>query len=107
MRSVWHSVYFSQSDDEITDELWNILDTQGPEQVVDYLLGAGLHPNESDTTDLDRPWGSSDYTARWGRYVLSWNTSMGYIALQYKIPKGKTARAAAKRVDGYRLGEGK
>lgn len=73
---------------EAADELLELLDREGAESVVDYLLDAGCEDGEEYKWE---PWGTSDDVESVIRgdveYFVSSNSGLNYIGLQSRKVK--------------------
>jgi len=96
-RDRYEDVVFLQGDE--ADEALEILDNQGEDAAMDYLAqwhSPGHHMGSSDLSH-----GSSDYTYEKDGYIMSWNTSLGYIGLQYELSKMDESKEIVK--EAFRL----
>lgn len=80
MTKRYERVVFMQDDE--ADEVLRVLDEQGEEAAIEHL-SQWHYPGEHDGDD-ELAAGSSDdvYTSDDG-YVLTWNTRLGYVGLEY------------------------
>jgi hypothetical protein len=62
----------------------DLLDSDGEQAAMDYLKQFDM--GEYDGDELDKPsHGRADHVYRDGRYIMSYNTSLGYIGLCIEI----------------------
>lgn len=86
MTEQWATIAYSQGDE--ANEILDIIEDQGPEAALDFLAEMGytdLEPSEELSNDA--PWGDEDevfYDKATG-LTLSWNSRLGYWAIQRKI----------------------
>lgn len=104
------SIVFMQGDE--AEEPLKILDEKGGDAVIDYLSewDNGEYYDISDTTGA----GSSDRTVKKGDYIVSYNTSIGYIGLSKKLKEGEykkggritfddKVKAISKKLQGHKV----
>ncbi len=77
----YRSVTFLQGDD--TDQPFKILDSQGTDDLFEYLLQWEYGENGTESTE--EPWGFMDDTSDHYdgdlHYVVSWNWNLAYVSL--------------------------
>ena len=78
----YENIVFAQGDD--ADEPLEILDSEGPWAAVDYLQ-EWHYPGEHEINDELQAGGSDEVYRTAEGYVLTWNTGLGYIGLEYEI----------------------
>ena len=77
------NIIFLQSNDEVNEEAFRLLNEEGETAVVEYLK-QWHYPGEHGTTDFPAA-GSSDDTFRTADgYILTFNRRLGYIGLEYQ-----------------------
>jgi hypothetical protein len=81
MAEVFSRIVFMQGDD--ADEVLAILDDQGEEAAVEHL--AQWHfPGEHETANEPAAGTDDDTFETDDGFILSWNTRLGYIGLEYR-----------------------
>jgi len=74
-------------EDESIDNLLSRLGENDGKAIAEAIAYLKQWENKCNELLNNAPWGTSDYTEQIGRYILSYNLGLGYIAL-CKIVKG-------------------
>lgn len=79
----YERVIFAEDYTEAGKEAFEILDADGPDEVISFL-SEWHYPGEHDSADeLGHGTADETYYDENSGYWLSWNTGLGYIGLEY------------------------
>lgn len=92
----YEDVVFLQGSE--AEEPLRILSEEGEDAAMNYLMQWHDHGNHMGSDELKH--GSSDETYEVGGYHMAWNTSLGYIGLQYEFDINEAKKVSGGDIKG-------